>query len=591
MPDLQEIIHKLELGEGARIIRWATFILGIIALAVAYDLRESHCFSNPESIDMAQLARNISEGQGYSTKCIRPLSLHLLGSRKNGRNPFLDGALPDVTHPPGYPCVLAGLMKVLPFNFEIPRKSNFFFFQPEVIITAFNQCLFGCALLLVFLLGRKIFDAFVGGMTAMVMAGTELFWRFTASGLSTMLLLVWMLVLVWLLVKVEVASREETHSPGWYVLWSGVIGLWMALGGLTRYSLAWMMVPVIAFFILFFEHRRFVMVLTAVVVFAGTMAPWLGRNYQLTNHFFGTASFAPFQETVTSLAGTQLERSMGKSLEDVAQVELEDLTRKFLTNTGHIIQDDLPRFGGNWASALFLVGLMIPFTRPVLSRLRLFLLISIGLMIAVQAMCQTYLSVLAPDLNSENLLVLFAPLVFLFGMGLFSLLIDQLELPFPRANVLISGVALVLSSLPLIMTFLPPKSFSVVYPPYYPPLIQQTGGWFKEDELLMSDMPWAMAWYGKRQCVWHTQNPKEEFFMINDFHKPIKALYLTQLTLDGRFQSQLVKGEDRPWGRFALEVLLTSKVPSGFPLKTALAVILPEQILLTDWERWNVPQK
>lgn len=591
MPELQEIIHKLELGEGARVIRWVTVILAIAAIAVAYDLRESHCFSNPESIEMAQLARNISRGQGYSTQCIRPLGLHLLSSRQGGQNPFLSKTLPDVTHPPAYPYMLAGLMKVLPFRYEIPRKTTFFLYQPEVIITVFNQCLFGAAILLAYLLGKKLFDAFVGAMTALLMAGTEFFWRFTASGLSTMLLMVWLLTLAWLLVKLEVASREENHTPGWYALWSGIIGLWVALGGLTRYSCAWMIIPVITFFILFFDYRRFAMVLSALVIFSCAMAPWLARNYQLSGHFFGTASFAPFQETVTALSGTQLERSMGKALDDVAQVELEDLTRKFLTNTGHMVQNELPRMGGNWISALFLAGLLIPFTRPALSRLRFFLLISIGLFIVVQAMCATFQSVLAPDLNSENLLVLFSPLVFMFGMGFFSLLLDQIELPFPRANLMISGIALVVASLPLVFTFLPPRSFSVVYPPYYPPLLQQTGGWFKEDELIMSDMPWAIAWYGDRYCVWHTINPKDEFFKLNDFHKPVKALYLTQLTLDGRFQSQLVKGEDRPWGRFALEVLLTSKVPAGFPLKTALSVILPEQILLTDWERWNVPQK
>jgi hypothetical protein len=591
MPELQEIIHKFEVGEGARIIRWITAILSFIALAVAYDVRESHCFSNPEAMDMAQLARNISEGKGYTTKCIRPLGLHIIKTKQPSLNLWSPRGNPDVSNAPGYPVFLAGLMKVLPFKYEIPRQTTFFRYQPEVLITVINQVLFFCVLLLVYFLGTKLFDAFVGGMTVLTLAGTELLWRFTASGLSTMLVMFLLVLLVWVLVKLEIASREAEHGAGWYIFWAGVAGLLVGLGGLTRYSMAWMIVPVLTFFIVFFSNRRFVMVLTALVVFSGVFAPWVYRNYQLSGHFLGTASLVPFQETTAALSGNRMERSMGKAIQDVSMVELEDLTRKFLMNTGHFVQDELPRLGGNWTSALFLVGLTIPFTRLILSRLRFFLLLSMGVMLVVQAMGRTYLSELAPDTNAENQLILFVPFVFMFGMGLFSLLLDQLEFPFPQANTVISCFALVVASLPIIFTFLPPRSFSVVYPPYYPPLIQQAGGWYREDELMMSDIPWAVAWYGNRPCVWYTQNPSQEFFQINDFQKPIKALYLTQLTLDGHFQSQLVKGDDRPWGRFALEVLLTSKVPTGFPLRTALSVILPEQIFLTDLDRWNVPQK
>ena len=58
-----------------------------------------------------------------------------------------------------------------------------------------------------------------------------------------------------------------------------------------------------------------------------------------------------------------------------------------------------------------------------------------------------------------------------------------------------------LSCLPMMFTLLSPKTMPVVYPPYYPPDIQQTAGWMKPDELMMSDVPWAVAWYGNRQCA------------------------------------------------------------------------------------------
>lgn len=594
MPGLQEIIHKIELGEGAKIIKWFTVILGLVALTVVYDIQEHHCFVNPESMDAAQLARNLAEGKGFTTDFIRPLSMHLIQTRRGDNDALIRTAHPDLANPPVYPLVLAGLMKLVPFKWEILRETVFFHYQPEILITVLNQALFLLAIWQVYRLGRKIFDAFVGGLAALLLAGSELFWRFSVSGLSTMLLLVILLSLMNCLVRLEQGTREEQRRPLWFLFWAAAAGALVALGGMTRYAFAWMIIPVLLFFILHFPQRRFFMVLVALTVFSLGMTPWLARNYRLSGAFLGVTGYAVAQETSTVLQGTRLERALdpeGAEIKKVAQVELADYLRKFFMNTSQICQNDLPRLGGNWMSAFFLVGLMIAFNSLTLARIRYFLLFSLGITVIVQALGRTHISSLVPDVNTENLLVLFAPIVFLYGASLVSLLLDQIELPFPRANILISGVILVVASLPLIFAFLPPRSFSVMYPPYFPPLIHQAGGWFKQDELLMSDMPWAVAWYGRRTCVWNTLNPKEDFFRINDFQKPVKGLYLTQLTLDGKFQSQLVKGDDRPWGRFTLEVLLTSRVPAGFPLKTALSVILPEQIFLTDWERWNVPEK
>jgi len=72
---------------------------------------------------------------------------------------------PDLANPPVYPVLLAGLMKVLPFDYTItttkPFWSNagrFWRFQPDFIIAAFNQLLFLTVITLVFFLARRLFD-------------------------------------------------------------------------------------------------------------------------------------------------------------------------------------------------------------------------------------------------------------------------------------------------------------------------------------------------------------------------------------------------------------------------------------------------
>ena len=78
MMRLQEWIHKFEVGEGTRFVRLLAALLALLALGTWYDWREYKNFSTQEAMDAAQLARNIAEGQGFTTDFVRPFSLYLV---------------------------------------------------------------------------------------------------------------------------------------------------------------------------------------------------------------------------------------------------------------------------------------------------------------------------------------------------------------------------------------------------------------------------------------------------------------------------------------------------------------------------------
>ena len=83
---VQSLIHKLEVGGGARLIRILLGILSIAGLGILYDLNDFHGFSAPEAMDAAQVARNLEEGHGFSTDFIRPFSLYLVQSHNRAVN-------------------------------------------------------------------------------------------------------------------------------------------------------------------------------------------------------------------------------------------------------------------------------------------------------------------------------------------------------------------------------------------------------------------------------------------------------------------------------------------------------------------------
>ena len=77
-------------------------------------------------METAQLARNLSEGRGYTTDSIRPLALYYLENaamNRVSRSKILAQPVPDLSNAPIYPVLLAGLMKVFRFDFAAMQFS------------------------------------------------------------------------------------------------------------------------------------------------------------------------------------------------------------------------------------------------------------------------------------------------------------------------------------------------------------------------------------------------------------------------------------------------------------------------------------
>lgn len=582
---LQEIIHRFEEGAGARYVKLVAILIILGAVGVLYDLRAYRNLSSPEAMDSAQLGRNLAEGKGYTTHFVRPFSMHLLQKHRADGTSLVKTDHPDLANAPVYPLLLAGLMKanVLPKYQDTTEVKRFQTYKPDLGIAIFNQVLLLLSAVVLYLLATRLFDKLVGGLSAVLFVGSELFWRFSTSGLSTMWLILVTLGVFWCLAVLEQWSRGGRGLRALIVL-AAVTGLLVGVGGLTRYAFGWLIVPVLFYLLAFFGKHRMVLGLAALGTFLLVMAPWIGRNLNVCGLPFGTATFA-VMETTGAFPEDRLQRSLSPNVRDV---RVADYAYKLVGNTRDILRSELPKVGGSWISAFFLVGLMVPFKNPTLSRLRWFLVAGMVVLVVAQALGRTFLSFETPEINSENLLVLLAPLIIMFGVSLFSLFLDSIKFPIPAARIMLIVLFSLVVSAPLILALLPPKASPLVYPPYSPPVMQRTAGWMGEREMLMSDIPWAVAWYGKRQCVWVTMNWRKEFYEINDYQKPVQALYLTQRTTDSRFLSNWVRGENQGWATFLFETIVRKEVPAGFPLRKAPDGLSPDQLFLSDSVRWPV---
>jgi hypothetical protein len=580
---LQEWIYQLEEGTGAKVLKLAVAVLGFVALAGLFDALSYQSFSSEEAMETAQLARNVSRGKGFTTQTIRPLSIYLLRKQAPPGQAagVLGGPAPDISTPPVYPVILAGLMAVLPFDFV---ANQYWEFAPERWIAVFNQMLFFVAVLLLFRIALRLFDTRVAWLSCALFAGSNEFWKFTISGLSTSWLMVVFLAAVLCLVRLQERQQAGRAGFGPFAL-AAVSGLLIGMGGLSRYAFAWMIIPVLAFIGWIAPRGKAGLYSAAAgAAFLVVMGPWIARNMVVSGTCFGTAQYAVVQQT-RPFQEDALERSFDPQ-SGFRRVGPLDVVNKIIINGREMWRTDLPRLGGNWASAFFLVGLLIPFRNPALGRMRIFLLFSLALLFVAQAAGQTHLTGDSPEINSENLLVLLAPLVFVYGVALFYTLLDQLNLvTVDVRGAVIGGFVLVMCG-PLLMSFMvghsPPP-----HTPYSPLHIRRVAGWMKPQEFMISDIPGAVAWYGDRQCGWLPLDDDQEFYQLNRL-KPIKAIYLTQRTTNSRFLSQMMV-DPKSWGHFVIECEAHGQVPVGFPLNKALAGFLPDQMLVSDQARWRMP--
>jgi hypothetical protein len=620
---VQEIIHSLEEGKWAKRIRGLVLLLLIGSLGLVYYLNLTRNFTAPEAMDAAQLARNIAEGRGYTTQFIRPLSLDILRQQGAVSDVELRSEFPDITNPPVYPVLLAGLMKVLPFKFEIDlQKANEFKrYQPEFLIWLLNQALFFVALIQVFRLGEKLFDPSVAWCAALVFLGTELYWKFSTSGLPTMLLLVLFLALARTLVRLEEQGNGGVAlGGGWFAgmaLWAGALA---GLGGLTRYGFAWVILPVLVYLGWFMGQHRGRTVAMALLGFLLVMSPWLVRNAQLSGNLFGTAGLALYSQT-DAFPGDTLERTLFYEPSDAPvngqdeikvrvadHVGLWDIANKLKRNLRHLLVHELPQFSGSWFAVVCLVGLVVPFRNRSLRRLRFFLLMTLAVFALGQALGRTHLSAAngtlaellarslgqgapvtaASGVNGENLLALLGPVSFLFGAGLFFSLLDRWKVDLPEMRLAASTGLVISASLPMALSFLLPHPYPVADPPYRPPIVQYVSSMLRESgedtigagDLLMSDIPWAVAWYGNQDSVWLTRNVEPDFYTLNDQFRPVSALYFTEATTDQRYLSRVFSPIESNWERFVLFMQREGDLPDEFPLQGVLNDFSPGQWLL-----------
>jgi hypothetical protein len=566
---VQTFVHQLEEGKWAKWIRLGALVSVMLGLASFFLFLEFRGLSDAHAMEQAQIAREIARGNGFSSKVIRPFTYHQFIASKGK---FPDQRIPDVYHAPIPPLLLAGPLKA--FEKHWPMQRNQIVYHMDRVIAGTYMIWFMAALGAIYLLLRRLFDAKLAAITVGLTMISMIYWDFCMAGLPlSLLLFLFTLTLYTLLRAVENLLLEQNPY-----LWLSATGVGFGLLAFTHAMTIWIFAGALLFVAIRFRPRMLA-ALGMLVIFLLIYTPWLYRNYAVYGNALGVSQYS----VLSTIRGSEnaIMRSIELSFLEVVPTFWKN---KVIAQTIFQLGDLNKLFGHSIAALFFFVALLHPFKTPTVSAFRWALLpmwVAGGFGLAVFGFVGE-----EPRLNPNNLHPLFTPFFAAYGVAFILYLWNRLEIKIPLLRFGLISLIFLISGIPLVNAFFGDKGAKINWPPYLPPFIGILGEWTNEREIIMSDMPWAVAWYADRKSLWLTQTIKD-FVEMNDYDHlggAIVGLYLTPVTGNSRFVSGIMKGDYREWAPF----ITRNVTAKDFPLRAATGLPIDNEcIFYADRDRWT----
>ncbi len=563
---MQDYLNTMELGTGQQLFRLGMFVVLLVFVILLYSGTQFNGLRDAESMNIAQLARNISRGHGYVTRFFRPLDVGYL--KGLGRSPNAETLTqPELWQPPAYPWLLGQVFRVISPDWTPEKGSRTVPGDRTMMVV--NWLWFGLGLLLTYLLARELFDKRVAVLSIFLYLFCDTLLDAAVSGLPLNFLTLLFLLTAFAMVKAE-RWQEEQRKPVWIYSALVVSALAVGVGTLTQYAFVAVMFGLILYLVLVFPKRWYVPVLVCLAVYAAVLAPWLWRNWKVSHTLFGLSYYELYEGTgmgtLQQIRPGELQRSYAPSLKDY---RYWFMARQMLINWRAMFETHLRDLGAGFLAAFFVVSLLHRFRRDQVLRLRHFL---------VACVAGTILWLGVTDPPSKNFLTVFAPLAIILAVAFFCVLFERLQVRQRLARVAVIGGFCLLNGLSFVFTILPPAA-QLPYPPYDGVIIWLVGKAFPEDSLMVGDIPWAVAWYGDRTCVWSPYT-QEDYIAINDSVKHISAIYISQVTLNEFDAVELASTLIGQKPIFWLRGFPLLSPPPGFPLQSSELVTPDRQQFL-----------
>lgn len=563
-------------------IRWALFVLLVACVTLFYLTIDFKGLSHAKGMEQAQIAREVARGNNFITKSVKPVAYwqinqHLLKEDPDSGGVALIG-LKDTYHAPLNPLLNSILLRLVKKaapdgkgdNLSFDGESKIFFL--DTLIAAGSMILLLGAIGVSYLLIVRIFDTKIAGVTALLMLLCALLWHFAQSGLPQPLMLFLFSFAMYFLYK---AVENVQIGRGAY-LWIGLSGLFFGLLALAHWIAIWAFVGALIYVAVALRPRGLLgLAMLGVFLFIVIWWPLL-VNFPATGNPMGSGIY----QFYAGLAGGSEGMIMRNLNPEQEPFVFDGFWRKVAYSSVGQMTSILPFMGGIVAAPLFFLSLLHPFKRPEIASFRWAIL----LMWVWSAIGMAIFGIPEGADDPNQLNILFIPLMTAYGLALLSVLWSRLTLPGEIAMVRNGHLILVvlISAAPMLLT-LPwdltlglQREIKANWPPYLPQVYPTLGEAVEENEIVVTDAPWAVAWYGDRTALWLPRT-QDQFFEVLEKSRsmgfPLAGVLVTPLSTHQPYASDILspRGEYGEWAPLIenYSALVNYRVPpQSLPLST-----------------------
>ena len=571
---MQNLVYQMDAGVGRKVIQTVLIALFAIALAALYTFSNFQGLKDARAMEEAQLARNLAERGSLVTQCVRPLSMWRVAERSADGSARVAGH-PDLFHPPLWPGILATVYRMT----GAPRTgvpSAEAVYEGDYVPVAMNHLFVILAGLWVWLIGRKLFDHRVGALSTGAFLLSDLVWRQAVAGADLGVAMFFVLGAVyaalWVADTVPGAGPMQDAMPVWRWLAPLVLSsLMTAAAFMTRYAAGSVALLVFLFIGVSRRRRPWSKACLFILLALLPTVPWMMRNWALSGNPFGLVFHGMLADTYL-FPGDALARSIDPEIPDAGAV-IYAVQIKMMANLRAFLGEGLGLGGGGILMALFGAMFLHRFVRPSSRTLR-------WCMLPAAAVLVLFASAYGEE--SLRTLAIFWPLAIPFAWAFFLVLLDRLQFEVRFFAAAAISAVMFLTAFPLLMNVLPPRT-GLPYPPYFHRYIGWISSLLEPDECMVTDIPWATAWYGGRTSILLPRTI-DGFYEIDEQHQKVAMAYFTTVTRDKPWVRGLADPVSPEYSWY--QVFATGKVPINFPLVHGRFIAGSDQYLMTDRPRW-----
>ncbi|MFH1038423.1 MAG: hypothetical protein V1789_07135 [PVC group bacterium] len=444
-----------------------TIVIGVLCWGIYYS-RHYEGILTIDAMNQAQVARHLFRGEGLTTSFLKPVSI-LLGN--------YSVPTPDCYISPLPVLILSRFLKVIGLNdFAVLGYSVFWAFFAGILLLLLSRMLFHHLIIALLVFLNYMFN--IGVLES------------SFSGLSMTVISCILLIVIWLY---YVRNRSS-------VVWTMIFGILAGILYLSEFDFLFLAVPLGVLTVIDSKGNRWPHALVFLFAFVLVALPWMIRNAVVTGNPFFSLRWLDFKAFSLPFPGNKITRDFAVS-SFASTLPMTILWNKFLM-FNRLMYSLWLSLSLSLLLPLFLAGGLLRFQDARWGRaMRLAIILFFS-----------QLALIAAGNGDFARLLSFMPLIVVGGMAGFIQLLADLKLKTEKRYWLMISILCCVNFFPGLISLvygLPEQRYiSAAFSKDEAALLKEAGTMdkirrmMKDDEVVVSDIPWAVAWYAGRKAVW-----------------------------------------------------------------------------------------